>query len=435
MQYNHILLNNYTNIFTPAVTGTITTSLWFEKITSTDYLPQINKARELKLVYNSSKTSKNKEAYDKVKKSLPAVSWNGIFELNRDNSNFIKGTGFIYIDVDHADFSINNIDKTKIYAYHKSVGNMGYAIICACPNITALNYESTFLSIINDLDISQYVDMSAKKLTQSSILSHDPNLYINDNAFVYNSVEPFKYKNIPNHFISNKKKEHNEVAGYKNDLQKVIEQNNIVYNNIGSFEFHGNDTIHNWEERFDYVECYKPFHKVSDGRKRTMMNYIRNLVWLNPNIDYYKVMNSSKFVSKEISENPLPDELIEKFVTLILYQNSQGTLTPKITKKIILFNPASKLNTEAKQKLWGATASAQYALKGTERLFQILKNWNFELFGKLSIQSVATNSDMNKKTVAKYWSNFKESITNQNNNNQDEIRFFKEQKVKVINKL
>lgn len=60
--------------------------------------------------------------------------------------------------------------------------------------------------------------------------------------------------------------------------------------------------------------------------------------------------------------------------------------------------------------MWGKTISARYLEIGTDRLYSIIEDWNLEFYGKITIKSVAGNSDMNKKTVAKYWSPFVDYI-------------------------
>lgn len=50
-----------------------------------------------------------------------------------------------------------------------------------------------------------------------------------------------------------------------------------------------------------------------------MINYVRNIVWLNANIEYYRLLNSCKFVNKQVCENPLPKK-IEEMVNLVLKQ-------------------------------------------------------------------------------------------------------------------
>lgn len=428
-------LNTYKNVKTPAFTSSMSNIDWFSLIVNPnpEHLSIIEEARKLKQEYLKTGDKKKDDEYKEEKRKLPAVTWNATYSNNyKKDDNYKSGTGLIYIDVDHPDFNISMLDLALVYSYYKSVGGIGYGIICKVDGINPENYKPTFYSITDALNITEYIDPRAVKLSQYSILSYDVNLFLNPDSFVFTTVGDDlsnKIDFVPSTLII-KKTEHNKDTGYKTELQDVIEQNNIRYSNINDFDFNGEEYITDWVHRFDYIQCWIPFQLLTDGRKCIMMNYIRNLVWLNPNIEMKLLINTSMFINKKICETPLDYKKIKEFIDLCIKQKNAGTLTPKVTKKIILFNPCLHLST-TKLKLWGKARSFQYKEIGMVRLYNIIEDWKFEFNGKLTIRSVADNSDMNKKTVAKYWSSFQDFITGLNEANREEIKRFKERNSKV----
>ncbi len=81
------------------------------------------------------------------------------------------------------------IDKSKVFAYYHSLDNKGYHVIVKVNDLNLDNFKNTYLSICNDLGILDYIDRNCIKKTQYTVISFDENIFINDNCFVYNSLE------------------------------------------------------------------------------------------------------------------------------------------------------------------------------------------------------------------------------------------------------
>lgn len=75
-----------------------------------------------------------------------------------------------------------------------------------------------------------------------------------------------------------------------------------------------------------------------------------------------------------------------------------------------MFNPAFNLLKIEKLKLCGSSRSNHFTEVGASRVYDILEDWNFEFNGKITIRSVSDNSDINVKTVSKYWYIVKDSV-------------------------
>ncbi|MEJ5962794.1 BT4734/BF3469 family protein [Pedobacter immunditicola] len=421
-------LNTYANVFSPNITSSITSTDWLNLIRgSSIHLDTITEARKYKLLYKDTGNEFIKTEYDKIKETLPAITWNGLFSEKKCNQNFISGTGLMYIDIDSTDFKIESLDLNKIYSYYQSIGGLGYSLLVRVDGITLDNFKSTYNYITNDLGL-ECDDTNAVKPTQYSILSYDPNLYINEDSFIYSTIEPEINTNnsfcTKGHIISQKKEEHNVTVGTKSEIR---------FNNVNDFDFEGKEYIENWNEGLSYVECNQPFKPLGDGRKRYMLNYIRNYVWLNPNAQLYQIINSALAVNISLSIDPLPRIIIEQQVTSILKQKNVGKLVPKIKKRRIIFNPKSLLSSDEKQKLRAKSQSQYYTNAATTKIYEVIEDWNFEFNGKITIRSVAQATGLAPNTVSKYWAQVKEYARGLNEDNTTDIKAFKQHKA-IINK-
>jgi len=427
----HIKINNYVNTFSPATLGTITIEEWLENIKSPsqDHLQQITTARQYKSLYVSTGNKVIKDEYDKIKLPLPTVSYNALFTDNRTDKCFLAGTGLLYIDIDPPNFDIESLDKSKIFAYYRSVGGLGYSILVRVTGLTLENFKSTYANIVDSLGITAIYDRDAEKITQQSIISFDPELFINNKSFIFSSINGNnlnEFHFVPKKSHSRKKEEHMRVVGYKteNDLFSVR------YTNIKDFTF-DSDYLVNWKEGFPFVKCYLPTKKLSDGRKRVLLSYTTNLVYLNPDMDFYHILNIIMNVNERISITPLPEKIIRKILDSILQQKKEGRLLPAINIRRILFNPLSKMEVVDKLDICGKLIKDKYEIEGCIKINEIIEDWNFNILGKISIRSIAANNSINKKTVAKYYSHFQDLIKDLNEQNKGDIKAYNQHKSNI----
>lgn len=420
-------LNHYPNIFSPAITATISPIDWINQIKGSQHVDTINTARQIKLLYNSTGNPVFKTEYNKLKTSLPALTWNATFTDSKSDINFKACSGFMFIDVDDLSFDIKSLDTDKIYTYYKSIGGLGYSLIVKVDGITPDNFHSTFYSITDDLGISKFIDKQAVKLTQSSILSYDTDLFYNPVSFIYSALNvELSIVNqfcTDGHIISLKKEKHNVTVSTKS---------NIVFNNLDEFDFNGEDYIEDWINGLAYVFCSKPFKPLTDGRKRYMMNYIRNYVWLNPDASLYQIINSAKLVNLSVSIDSLPTNIIEKQVQAVVKQKNEGKLTPKVKRRSIIFNPRTLLTKDEKAKIRAERQSQYYTDLTLPEMYVVIEDWNFQSNGKITIRSVATATGFAASTVSNYWHHLKEYVKGENAENLLEVKLFKQEKLRVI---
>ncbi|MGM9478652.1 BT4734/BF3469 family protein [Pedobacter sp. GSP4] len=384
-------INTYACISKPTVQSKIAITDWLNQIKYSKYSELITSARD-------GVTDKNT-----LKGILPCVTYNFLFENYKSDKNIIKSTGLIFIDLDKnlEDFNINQLDLNKIYSYYHSIGGIGYSLLVRVDGVSQDNFKSSYQSILTDLHIEKYADKGGKKKTQFNVLSFDPDIYINDDSFIYNSTSI--EKTYPTPLKESKKEEHIGGVGY--EIEKGIR-----YNNISDFSFADGEYIENWKEGFHFVNCYLPTKKIGDKRKRTILSYLSNLIWLNPNIEYYHAVNILENINKRVCATPLSTEYLVATLKSVLAQKNENRLYPHFTTRRILFNPNSSLNVEDKLNTTSHLLRQKFARESCDRINDIIEDWDFEKFGKISIEKIAINSNINKKTVAKYYHLFKEFV-------------------------
>lgn len=169
-------INAYGCIKNPNVISSISINNWFKSISNSEYSETIQKARIGELDYN------------KTKESLPCVTYNFLFDGYKKDNNIISSTGYLYIDVDDDTFDISSINYDKIFAYYKSFGGKGYAIIVKIDGLNLANFKSTYSYVVDDLGIDKFIDIQAIKASQFNVLSYDKDIFVNENSYVFKAV-------------------------------------------------------------------------------------------------------------------------------------------------------------------------------------------------------------------------------------------------------
>lgn len=164
-----------------------------EQIKSHKYAQKIDKARKL---YNAWKAATKGEltkcteavAYSNFKKTLPAFTTSGVFK-KRAAQGLEKHSGFIMIDLDKLCIKTAKIRETlKLDPY--------VAFILLSPSGEGLklgvrihgnDHEKSFeaLKVYFDREYQLGVDPSGKDVSRLCFVSHDPELWINDQAILF----------------------------------------------------------------------------------------------------------------------------------------------------------------------------------------------------------------------------------------------------------
>ena len=392
-------LNYYKNAKTPAVYSGTTAENWFSLIEKSKFSDIIMSARTGQLDYDYVKLTQ-----------VPAVTYNFVYNQYKKDSNIISSTGLMYIDIDDPSFNPKEIDQSKIFAYYNSFGGLGWGLVIRVEGLTKENFKLNYQRIVSELKLESFVDTNAIKASQYNVLSYDPNIKINELAEVFYAQENKEEKSVPHPCVigNPEKKAFTHGGG-------TVYQQPLRFNNLNDIEFEGTFIV-NWEG-YDWIRCWLPIHKVRTGRYKMLLGYLTNLKWLNPHLTEERALKVLRNVNMRIFEVPVDDATIDKTIKCVFKYYSEGTLMPIYDrrKRKIIFAKDSGYTAEEKREIVLDVCNKKKSDDSKQKLYDILENWDFSKFGKISIRKISINHPISKKTVAKYWSEFKEYVTILNN--------------------
>jgi hypothetical protein len=384
----HHQINTYKSIKDCNVKNTISIEQWLDAIKN----PEIETRNT---ILAARIIGKGNPAYDALKEIIPCVTYNFLFNKYKKNTNIISTTGLIYIDVDKSNFNINLIDKSKILAYYKSFGGIGYSIILKVNGLTLNNFKSTYLAISNELGIINYIDVNAIKASQFNVQSFDADLFYNPDS------TEFEATNLAPPSRVNKKEE--KTYTHDGGAEPIYDYKNIRFNDLDKIQF-GGDYVVNWDG-WNYIKCWIPFKKLKSGKNDYFLSYTSNLVYLNPNLSQGKVLSILLKINPLACSMPVPEEQLKRIVKSVFEYKNNGTLKPILfnKKRYIVFRP--ELNWTQKQKLdiCRAEMSKHWKDVSSQKLYQIIEKWDFVKYPKITQRAIYKNFPISKKTVEKYY--------------------------------
>jgi len=384
-----MLINTYANVSTPSVQSIIPTTEWLEKIKFGEYAEVITQLR---------KFNKGDSFYDETKKTLPCCTYNFLFDSYKKNSNIVSPTGLIYFDVDEPSFDVSSLNLDKVYSYYKSVGGKGYSILTKVENLTLDNYNATYDAILNDLKLNDFFDKDARKATQYNIISDDSDIFINNSSFIYKS------QNVPISIVNKEEQNIYERDGYKT--------NYIRYSDLTNIEL---DTpfVVDWNN-FREVKVSIPFHKISDGRKRTLLAICCNYVYLNDWLPFDNVVKTMCVINTLTCIEPLPYSIVLGIVKSIFQQKRENRLKPNYNERSIIFSQDCGYDKDEKLAVCRELISKKRVNESKNIIYDFIESWDFIVNGKITVRKLTEVSGKDKKTVAKYYPEFKEWIAELN---------------------
>ncbi len=390
-------LNYYKNTKNPVVLSATTSQDWFSYIKKSEFSELIESARSGDEDYNTVKLTK-----------IPCVTYNFLYDSYKKDINIISSTGLLYLDIDNPSFDIRSIDRSKIYALYHSFGGYGWSLIVRIDGLNKKNFKYNYKLIVKELGLEEYIDINAIKASQYNVLSYDPNIQINNSSKVFIAQEEeLTIKCTPS--VCNKKEEEKAYTHGGGTLLKPLR-----FDNLNDLDFEGDYTV-NWEG-YDWVRCWIPIKKVTVGRNNLLLSYCNNLVWLNPHITIERALKVIKSVNQIAFLNPLDNLQLNRIVSSIFKYKDDGSLQPILfeRKRKIVFKKNSGLNAQEKREIVLELCNKKKADDSMQKLYNIIEQWDFDIYGKISIRKISNNFPISKKTVAKYWSEFKEYVNELN---------------------
>lgn len=364
-----------------------------------DNLPLIKTAREY---------GKGSTQYDLIKRNnLPTFRYNFLFKESASNKNIISSTGLIYIDVDEN--IIMPKDNEYVYAYWKSLSNIGYGLLVKVDNLTTVNFKYVYNEISELLGVES--DESARKATQQTVVSYDPDLYYNSASSIYN------YKEIKKVSSPNKLKKKKECITTNDTFNQNDTFKKVRFNNI-------NDYFKNSKEKYIYfkdkkVSICNPFipKVVKKGSRNSIMFiYLSQIVVLNMSVSksYIKILANS--INLNVMRPKLKENEINNIINSIFKLKKTKELKMMLNQeRRILFNPSIKIPFKEKMIIVNGELSFKKREIAKEEIYLVLEDWNFVKNGKITQKKVSSELGFSLSKVKRYWKDFKSYISDLNN--------------------
>lgn len=385
-----MIINYYKNVKNPSVQYNIELNDWLNKIKSGEFKDNINLLRSL---------NKSSHDFNSLKLNLPCVTYNFFYNSYKKDENIVSSTGYIFIDIDNLSFSLSKSIQHKVYACYKSVSNNGVHLIVKASNIqkdiSNDDFSNFYKSIVNDLGISNIVDISAVKRSQFSIISYDEDLYLNTNSIVYEYTNtPLKVTNF-NTIIKEEEKSISYLRG-----------GNIKYTNL--YDIVDIDSGYSVFKDGIYETKSYLIGKVKRGNRQNFFSsYCNNLICLNKGITKGDVYNILSNINNNHCEEPLPKYDLIKIINY-KFKNIDNLEPIKFKKpRKIVFAKNSEYSTKEKRQIVAKVVGSFRTDNKLKELESIIFNWNVEKYGKISQSKIYSNFKISKNFVEKHYNKFK----------------------------
>lgn len=244
------------------------------------------------------------------------------------------------------------------------------------------------------------MDTRAIKPSQFNVLSYDENLFLNRNSTIYPSIP------APPSVTTKKEIVYTIDGGAKT---------NIRFNNLDEIDISGDYEV-NWEG-YDYIRCFMPLNKLRKGnRNASLIAYCNNLVYLNPTLTLERTEKIMNAVNETICQVPLERVEVQELIKSVFRYLKNGSLKPIYynKKRKIVFNPTSDLTREDKLEICRTEIIQYRKTLSEQKLKDIIHQWDFVRYGKITQRTVFTNYPISKKTTNKYWYLVKDLVKEMN---------------------
>lgn len=401
------MINTFKNIRSPQVQNEydIFTILDYIENPEKNVLENIERAREIFSLGNTIE-------YHNIKSMLPCFCFNFSFNEYKKNENIKEPTGFIYIDID----GTVEIDLTHpyIFASWLSLSGNGLTVLVKVAGLTLDNFSAVYNEVSSMLNVQS--DNSAKKATQYTVHSYDPQLYVNTDSKTY-----YPISNTESNLISTNLEESKNVhfTNNREKKRKVASKVNIFddlrYNNLDEIDFKG--------QNFLVYEDYEYFSKlfipptIPEGKRNTKLSTITHqLLALNPQINYSFFYRFIISINETCCETPLPENELTQIIKSKWHSHQKENLKPiKKWKRRIVFNPDFKSDKTEKMLIVRKEIGRIKSTKTKLSIKNCIENWNICEYGKITQTKIKECSGKGRTTLSKYWNEFKDRVSELNN--------------------
>lgn len=368
----------------------------------------------LELVQVARTLERKSEEYKAIKiYKLPAVTINFNFSGQIKGENLIESTGYLYIDVDNMTEQDLEINTTYVCAYWRSLSNTGLTIVVKVDGLTPDNFKTTTQEIAKALDIP--FDKRAVSIDRLTVLSYDPNAYYNDNVDVFPVAEMIPVELVQDN-LAEKSTQYNTIIksnsigydyiGYKlrfNNLDELLQHYNIVFDESGLYDF-GKDN------KLKYSLIFVPFRKIFEGERENILKSIAyQLIALNKTASKELVLKYLYAINYGKMSPPLENSEVETTVNKIYKDLKDVEPIPNAERRFLYDNSKSLTPTD-KRRLSIKQIHQDRRNKTQSELLEIMRNWDYDLYGKMTIKKLAKVAIKDPKTIQTYYSKLKTEI-------------------------
>ena len=372
--------------------------------------------KELIENYRELASNQEKDYYKKSK--IPAAHFSFRFAKKRTDADIIENIPLLYIDIDVPDFPINELNHKKILMRFHSIGGKHYGIIVLADGLNYENWVDYYKYVCQQLSIPidkhKGADTFTIKRNQSYCISYDENIWVNEKPYYFTAPIEQKGSDLDT------KQKGSDLDTNRESISKSVPLTNINrfrFHNADDFDFKGEDYIV-CADKFDFIEA-KAFGTIYNGSRHYVIStYANNFLYLNPWLEYNSFSNWIKRLNKAVCVNPMPVDEIEKIVKYKYSKLKRNELTPVMTKRMIIFNPAKHFVKNQKKELIPALRGKAIKEKNLKIIYDAIEGFDWST--KLTQKMIAEKANLSLKTIKRYFSNNPELKTFVNNLN-DEI--------------
>ena len=338
--------------------------------------------------------TKGHQFYEGIKNSLPTFTPNGCFNIKRSVKTLHELSGCIYLDVDNSEVGTETFQNLPwIYSSWKSFGGNGYNLLVSASGLTSDNFKNHWSSLewfFKQMDVT--IDPHCKDIARQSVISSDPDIYINPNVIPYVIPTEFYISTITNPITS--------TCDTLNTEYNPTEQIKIKYQTIlDSYDDLDCIVLPDGKE---YRNTYLPRIIPVGKRHKWISSFTSSLLFNNPMITKDQLKNNVHKVNIDHCQPHLTIKEINSLVSWSITKHKNNQLKIKTKKKKIWINPYKKLTSKQKRSIIGKESGKIRKDKTIQSLIEVYKslvNDNPKVTQKL----VEQHATVKLRTIKKYW--------------------------------
>jgi len=332
--------------------------------------------------------------YDGIKNSLPTFTPNGCFTTKRSVKTLHELSGYIYLDIDSSEVNSETFHKLPwIYSYWKSFGGMGYNLLVYVSGLTSDNFKNHWSSLEWYFkQMKTTIDPHCRDISRQSVISYDPDIYINPNVIPYIIPTDFYNSIITNPITSVCD---TLITEYNPTEQIIIKYQTTLdcYNDLDCIVI---------PDGKEYRNTYLPRIIPVGERHKWISSFTSSLLFNNPMITKDQLKNSVYKVNIDHCQPHLTIQEINSLVSWSIAKHKNNQLKIKTKKKKIWINPYKKLTTKQKRIIVGKESGKIRKDKTIQSLIEVYKSLVHDN-PKITQKLVEQHATVKLRTIKKYW--------------------------------